>query len=478
MSFVLSHKGLRQLFSISTGWCLLLLLIGPACSSVPDRETAADSLAVPEAFSMTGEADPTTRWWLDIPDPALHSLIEEALASNLTLQSSWARLAQAEAFLRRSRVPFYPTVSASLAADSTERDNLPGTDGESYTGSLSAAYEVDLWGAVRNSAQAARLDREAALETLQAAAISLSGQASSVYFQLVEQRGQLALLDRQIRTLSNTLEVIETRFKRGKVDAIDVLQQQRLLEARRGNRHETVSRIAVLEHTLALLLGRQPIGASFETPNTLPILAPVPRTGIPAPRLQARPDVRAAYFALLDADRRAAAAVADQYPSLRLNGSLRSTELELTDLFDSWIATLGATLAQPLFDAGLRQSEIRRTRAASEILLNAYLTTLLTALKEVEDALIQEQQQDAVILSLERQVELASSVVRQSRERYLSGAESFLRVLDAEQTLQTLERSLLTAQRLKVDFRINLSRALAGPVELPQPERFPHYRAP
>lgn len=464
--------------SVPSGLLFLVLATGISCTSVPDRDNTTESLEIPAAFSHQGGEALSPRWWLDFPDPALHAFIEEALSSNFSLQSSWARLAQAEAFLKRSRVPFFPTVSASLAGDSTERENLPGTDGESYTGSLTAAYEVDLWGSVRNSAQAARLDRDSTAESLQAAAISLSAQVASVYYQLVEQRGQLALLERQIQTVSDTLEVIQTRFKRGKVDAIDVLQQERLLEARRGNRQEVVSRIAVLEHTLALLLGQEPIGASFETPDTLPVLSAVPQTGIPSRRLQARPDVRAAYFELLAADRRAAAAVADQFPSLRINGSLRSTELEVTDLFDSWVASLGASLAQPLFDAGLRRSEVERTRAAAEIRLNTYLSTILTALKEVEDALVQERQQEALIRSLERQVDLASRVVRQSRERYLRGAESFLRVLDAEQTLQNLERSLLTARRLRVDFRINLSRALAGPVELPQPDNFPRYPSP
>lgn len=447
-----------------------------ACVSLPSREEALESLNLPDRFSQNGEIELLPNWWQSFEDPELNDLMEEALRENFSLRTSWARLAQAEAVLGRSRSFLFPSLTGSGSVSDTQRENIPGSEGDSYSGSLSASYEIDLWSSIRNTAEAARLDRDASRENLQAAAISLSAQLTSVYFQLKEQRGQLAILEDQIEVLSDTLEVIQTRFRRGQVDSLDVFQQERLLEARKGNRYDVLARIAVLEHTLAILVGREPVSAEFATGLDLPDLPSMPSSGIPAELIQRRPDVRSAFRTLLAADRRTAVAVADQLPVLRLTGSLRSDVMEPDLLFDSWVSSLAAGLTQPLFDGGLRKSEVQRARAVAEAQLNNYTLTVLTALKEVEDALIQEQQQIQTIASLRRQVELAEAAVNQSRERYLRGAGNFLRVLDAQQTLQSLERTLLTARRQQIDIRIDLARALAGELALAVPEDYPEYR--
>lgn len=475
MVFPTLLKNNRSLPALLLG-ALGTVFLQSGCVNIPSREDSLEMLNLPGDFSRTGQDLLLPQWWESFQDPELNALMEEALGSNFSLQSSWARLAQAEAALGRSRSFLFPSLTGSGSVTETERENTPGSEGVSYGGSVSASYEVDLWSSIRNTAEAARLDRDASRDNLQAAAISLTAQVASVYYKIKEQRGQLAILADQIDILSNTLEVIQTRFRRGQVDSLDVFQQERLLEARKGNRYEVIARIAVLEHTLALLVGQEPIAAEFSTGTTLPNLPAVPETGVPGELIQQRPDVRAAFASLLAADRRVAVAVADQFPALRLTGSLRSDVPEADLLFDSWIANLAAGLTQPLFDGGLRRSEVRRNRAAAETQLNNYSTTVLTALKEVEDALVQEEQQIKTIASLRRQIDLAQAAVEQSRERYLRGAGSFIRVLDAQQTLQSLERSLLTARRQQIDFRINLARALAGDLNLTSPEAFPHYR--
>jgi outer membrane protein TolC len=189
-------------------------------------------------------------------------------------------------------------------------------------------------------------------------------------------------------------------------------------------------------------------------------LPALPATGVPAEVLSLRPDVRSSFLALQSADSRVAAAVADQYPALRLTASLETVGSSTCTAFSDYLGSIMAGLTAPLLDGGRRKAEVERTSAVARERLHDYGQSLITAVGEVEDALLAEMQQQHYIQSLEMQLSLATQTMEQVKERYLKGVENYQRVLTALTSLQSLQQSKITAQKDLLLNRIELCRAL------------------
>jgi NodT family efflux transporter outer membrane factor (OMF) lipoprotein len=432
-------------------------------------------VAVPAAFSRSGEAAPVERWWTELDDPALNGLVDAALGRNFDLLSAWDRLAQAAAVARREGAPLFPTIDLETTTTRTEitqsAQQGSGVGGRNDTRiGLAASYEIDLWGRVRATRDAARLDTDASYYDLQAAAMTLAAEVARTWYELVEQRRLLDIAAEQLRTNERVLELITLRFRRGQVLAADVLRQRQLVEATRGERLLIEARAGVLEHQLAILTGQTPQAAALPGDRELRALPPLPETGVAAEVVDGRPDVRQAFANLLAADRRLAAAKADRYPRLTLSGSASLAAEDLRDLLDNWIASVAAGVVQPLIDGGRRSAEVDRTEALVSERWHQYGQTILVSLQEVEDALVQEEQQRLRNLSLEKQLEIAQSVVERVRDQYLYGSINYLDVLQALSSQQELQRSRTTAQRQLLGYRIDLYRAIGGGLDLERPQ--------
>lgn len=438
--------------------CLLILT---ACGAPP--RTVEAPVELPAAFSRGGAGEIDARWWRSFGDAGLTAAVEASLAGNLDLSAAWARLRQARATADRAGAPLYPTLDVSVGAQ-RRMSALRGTE-TGLAGSLAASYEVDLWGRIGATQDAAVADAEASAQTAQTVAVSLSGQVAATWIELAERRGQLALLAEQLTTNERLLTLVELRFKHGRAEAADVLRQRQLIESVRGETARIEADIAVAAHRLAILMGKAPSPATGAAATTLPALPALPAAGVPTDLVQRRPDVRAAFFQVHAADRRVAAAVANRYPRLSL--SAQGQSIDVFTLFDNWVVNLGANLVAPLIDGGQRAAEVDRTRAAVDEAIARYGQAILAALGEVEDALVREQRQTELITSLEAQLELAGGAVGRARDRYASGATTYVAVLDAVRTWQSLQRNLLTARASRLQFRVDLHRALAGAVTSP-----------
>ena len=452
------HRGL---------WMTLVALLIAGCSTVPVRNPAA--VPLPADFSDGGDVILPDHWWESFGDPVLDGLVERALAQNFSLQSVWARLDQAAAVERIARAELYPSLDIEGGAARSWSHNDRGTTANIFSMGAMAGYELDLWGRIDSSSQAATLDRQAGEAELAAAAISLSAEVAGTWYQLVEQYGQQALVSSQLDTNTRVLELITLRFRRGKVGATDVLQQRQLVESNRGELANIESLIGVLVHRLAILLGTAPDSRVTAPQDELINLPPLPVTGIPAELVQRRPDLRQGFYNLQAADQRTAAAIADRFPRISLLGSSDSVADDVDDLFNNWLTNLTGNLVAPVIDGGRRRAEVDRNRALTEQSLSDYRQQLIDALGEVEDALLREQQQRALIDSLDKQQVLSKQVIGRVRDSYLYGAVDYLRVLDVLLTDQNLERTRLTAQRDLIDNRIALCRALAGGWTLERP---------
>ena len=452
---------------------LALMLAGATtlASCDLDRTAVQSPAPVPKAFSQAGGSAPPAKWWTALADERLNAMIEEALSGNFTLRTAWDRLDQARALAAQSAAPLWPTLDGGLGASRTGMS--PPRTAKTWTSDfslgLTAAYEVDLWGRIRSTHDAARLDVLASEQDLRAAAITLTAQVAGTWAQLIEQRRQLELLDEQLETNRKYLNLITLKFRRGQVSATDVLQQRQLVESTQGQRVLVESRVGVLASQLAVLLGRAPDASGAKTNGDLPALPALPRTGIPAEWMRQRPDVRAAELRVRAADQRVAAALADQMPRLGITITTETSGEQVRDLMDNWLASLAANLVAPLLDGGRRRAEVDRTRAAVSERLNAYGQVILDALKEVEDALTQEAEQGRYVASLARQLELSRQSTEQTRDNYTKGVMDFTRYLTTLLNHQQLQRTHLQARRALVEFRINLYRALGGGWELARP---------
>ncbi len=451
---------------------LLAILAALLSGCSPALQAVKAPVAAPARFSEPGTAPLSERWWLSFEDTVLSGLIDQALANNFSLKTAWDRLNQAEAVARSAGAELYPELDASVGTSGTRlREDGRTSSSSGYTLDLSASYEIDLWGRIRSSADAAAFDARASAEDLKAAALTLSAQVAGTWYQLVEQYGQLDVLNAQITTNEKGLELVTVQFRTGKVGISDMLQQKQLVESNQGEKAQVAAQVKVLEHQLAILLGSPPQKTVAPRVAQLLELPPMPETGLPAELIQRRPDIRSAYYEVQSADSDLAAAIANRFPRLSLTAEVDTSVEHTRDLFDNWLATLAANLVAPVIDGGLRKAEVDRTRAVAAEKLHTYGQTILEALGEVEDALVQEQRQRDFIASLDRQLTLAGQVIQRLRDRYLQGTVDYQRVLDALLSQQSLQRSLLTANRDLVQDRIDLCRALGGGWTLEQPEQ-------
>jgi len=440
----------------------LLVILSSACSvNVKDVPTP---VLLDESFSVSGSADLKSRWWLAFNDEPLNQLIETALKNNFSLKAAFNRVEQARAVARKSGADLIPTLNGTVTASRQITDKLT-SDGFSL--GLLASYEVDLWGRIRANLQAAELEVYVIEEDLQAAAISLSADIATTWYRLIEQRKQLLLLQQQIKTNQDLASIVEIRFRSAMATAADVFQQRQLLESTLGDKENVLASINILEHQLAILLGQSPRKLNAIKIAQFPTLSPVPKTGLSADLIKRRPDLRKAYFSVQAADQRIAAAIADRFPKLSLSAGINTSSPDLQSFFNNWLATLAGNLLMPIIDGSRRLSEVERTQAKARESLNLYATALLTATKEIEDALVQEYRQDKLVRSLAKQLQLSQQATEQISLRYRNGAIDFLRVLSIFSSQQGLERNLLRAEREHIEFRINLHRALAGSFELP-----------
>jgi len=445
--------------------CSLMLALVTGCSVHEGGHEAP--VEPPGAFSRGGEASVPDRWWQAFYDPRLNKLQRRALAGNFDLEAARDRLREARAVVDREAAALLPLLDVSATVDH-QRSGIDEIGGSGERGSTTfntsfvASYEVDLWKRIDSAVKQTQFQQAASRADLQAAAITLSANVASTWYALVEQRGQLRILEQQIQTNRRVLKIVRERFGGGVVRASDVLRQQRLLESTIEQRAVVREQLELLEHQLLVLTGRSPTKTLDVSADELPELPPRPDPGVPATLVHRRPDVRAAFYGVRAADRGVAVAIADQYPSLTLTASVSSTAEDATDLFDDWLRQVTGDLVQPLFDAGEREAEVRRTRSVKGQRLANYGQTVLTAFQEVSDALTSEYHQRQQISSIRKQLELAQRTSERLQREYLNGDISYIDVLDSLTREQQLRRDLLQARFVLIDSRIGLYRALAG----------------
>ena len=448
--------------------CLaVVLLLVASCSPFKPQARQSPAGELPRTFSLyTAESEPLPRWWEAFNDPDLNALITQALSDNLTIKETWARLNQVRAQAVQVGAALYPDLTGTAGASYTRQRSGNGSrktvSNDNYFLGAVSSYELDLWGRVRSGRESALLEASAAREDVNAAAMTLSAEVARRWVNIIAQRMQKRLLEHQLQTNLTFLELIELRFHMAMVSALDVYQQKQVVEDIMAEIPMVEAREQLLRHELALLLGKPPQTFLNISREDLPKPIEIPATGLPADLLSARPDLRAAWMRLWAADWQVAAARADRLPAISLTAQAHYGEGDMDVLFDNWLLSLAGNLTAPIFDGKRRAAEVDRSLAVVDEKVSAYRRTVLTAIKEVEDALVTESKQREHIKGLEKVTATARKALKEAGNRYRKGLTDYLPVLTQLLKVQGLERNLIQQQANLLSARISLYRALGG----------------
>jgi NodT family efflux transporter outer membrane factor (OMF) lipoprotein len=415
------------------------------------------------------DAAPKGEWWTLFADPELEGLIERVDISNQNIRIAEARLRQARAAGDQARSALFPTLNANASATRTKSPSLPNAPSfatgavNNYNASLNASWEPDFWGGVRRSVEAGEAGFQASAADLQNARLSARATLAQNYFALRVADVTRQTLADTVAAFAKTLQLTQNRYAAGVAARVDVVQAEVQLKSTQAQLIDVGVQRAQLEHAIALQLGLAP--AEFEVaPAPLVARMPAIPVGVPSELLERRPDVAAA-------ERRTAAANADIgvaqaafFPTVTLTAAGGSRTTTLGDILTAptrfW--SLGAALAQPLFDAGLRSAQKAQAVAVYDEQVATYRQTVLTGFQEVEDNL-------AALRILEEEAVLQDEVVKGARQavelttnQYQAGVVSYLNVVTAQATLLANERAAANILGQRLAASVALIRALGG----------------
>ena len=480
-----SHTMLKRIAPLLAP--LLAALLLAACAA---PEFKPPAMAVPAAFKeaaepfnaadgtrwkvgQPAETQPRGQWWLVFKDPALNQLMDEASKANANLAVAAARVKQARAIAGIAAADLTPQVGASAGAQRGRVSPLslglpqdakvaPVT---AYQASLTASYEVDLFGRVAASAGAASFDAAAVEANYRSVLLALQADVAQTWFRLRETDAELATLLQTVSLREQGVHVNQRRYELGDIGEFDLARAKTELATARAEAIGLQRQRVTNEHALAVLLGQPAAGfTAGVNPLGEGTLLPLIPAGMPSSLLERRPDIAAAQRAMVASNARIGVAKAARFPALLLNADAGGQAASLSDVFRwssrSWV--LGALMSMPLIDGGRNRNNIARSEAVLEESVATYRHSVLLAFSEVEDSLAglrilggQAEQIDAAVVSARRSADLAQKL-------YAAGRSGYLDLLDAQRNLASIERTAVQLRGSRALTTVALIRALGG----------------
>ncbi len=451
-------------------------ILGGGCAAVgPTYRKPA--LSMPASWNGVSSSDNTTtsettgdlsRWWGRLGDTTLTGLIEQALAGSTDLRTARAKLREARARRNLADSDFSPTVTASASANRAKNsaESGSGRTNTLYQAGFDASWEPDIFGGTRRGAEAAQADLETSEANLHNTQVSLAAEVALNYMDVRLFQARLAIARENLSSQSETFRLTDWRAQAGLVTPLDVEQSRANLEQTRAQIPTLTTGLAESEHRLAVLLGRAPgaVHRQLIAPAPVPAVPERVAVGIPADTLRQRPDVQASERKLAAETARVGQVMAARYPGFTLSGSIGLEALTLGALGTSSAVTRSvlANVAGVIFDGGRLRSQVEIQNAVQEQALIEYEATVLTALEEVENALVSLNENRQRKTALRDATEAARNAAMLARLRYIGGLIDFQTVLDTERTVLTAEDSLATASAEGASALIRLYKALGG----------------
>jgi len=448
---------------------LLIAALATGCAVGPDY--ARPALAPPEEFR--GQVTPVEAasladlpWWEVFGDATLQSLIREAIAGNYDLKVATARVAQARAQAGIARAAFFPSIGYQVSAQrSQEFAAFLGIQGAQlnpgavnlFLGATSASWEIDVWGGIRRSNEAAVAQLLATEEGRRGVLLSLVSDVAQAYFELIELDARLQIARETTATYEGIYRIFKDRLEFGVESELEVSRAEGALSSAAATIPELLSQIAAKENQISTLLGKNPGAIPRGTPLFAQAVTPTVPAGLPSALLERRPDVRKLEEQLVAANANIGVAKADFFPKLSLTGMLGKASPELTLLTSggSTIWAIAAGLTGPIFQGGKILENYRAAEAVWEQAKLQYEQGVVKAFQEVSSNLVALDQLAGADSELARSVKALQKAVELAQIRYLYGLSSYYEVLDAEE-------KLYPAQNAQAGVRLNRLLAYVG----------------
>ncbi len=456
-----------------------------ACAALEPSDIDTQPLAMPGAYEYleteAGDA-PDPQWWAAFGDESLNALEAQAMLANNNLQAGLERVLQARASVRQSRAPFLPQVSASESTTFSESggggfsggidtdgdgvvDTFTGGGGgsgdytENSTGRLSASYEVDLFGGNRASLRSSRAALAAQIYNQRALELSVQADVANFYFNILSLQQRLETARRNLGYVERVTDLVQRQYDEGAVSGFDVSRQRSALATAQARIPNIEQQLGTAESALALLLGMFP--EEFEPPagEIGEILPPPVDAGLPSDLLYRRPDLLAAEAGLAGAEADIAAARAAFFPTFDLNAGV-----SVTDLFGAFnvAESFGGGIAATIFSGGRLEGQLDRTEARYRELALTYRQSVLSAVKDVDDALVTLRTAEQAEALQQIASDEAQRAFDLSEARYEAGADDLLSVIDAQRTLLDASDQLVQARQARLNAAVGLFAALGG----------------
>lgn len=448
-----------------------LCLVGVAgCVQGPNyaRPAVPAQVGWKEAKAVTNAPVLPEAWWTIFNDADLDALEAQAVSANQDLKRAVARVTEARALVRGSKSERFPSVTAggrytyNRLSENTDNSS-PKLEFEEFNHSVDVSYELDVWGRVRRTIEAANADAAAVGTDLEVVLLTLTADVASHYQLLRSLDHERAVVEATVALRKDTVQLQETRNRGGLINEVDVTRARTELANVEAGLHAIIRSRAQVEHALAVLCGRPP--AEFTVvAKTAGFPPPEVPAGLPSTLLERRPDVLSAEHQLEAASARIGVAKAAFFPTIKLTGMAGFASADLGALVDwpSRIASLGPSISVPLFQGGRNRANLQAAEARYEQQVAIYRGTILNAFREVEDAL-----SDLATLALQaealtRAIESARDTVELANERYLRGLTSYLDVVDAQRAVLEAERQDAQLRGQRAVSTIHLAKALGG----------------
>jgi NodT family efflux transporter outer membrane factor (OMF) lipoprotein len=443
----------------------------PAFDTVPDyKETGDWKQSEPNDVLSRGP------WWKMFNDDELDQLEAQIDITNQNVKAAEAAFEQARALVSQARAGFWPTIAATFSAQRGQAGvpaatnnglGLPSTSlsgpRTTYQAGASGNWDLDIWGQIRRTVESDKASAEASSAALAAARLSAQAELATDYFELRAQDQLQRLLDDTVVAETQSLKITESRYKFGVAARADVVSAETQLLASQAQQVNAKIQRQILEHAVAVLVGKQPAVFSLQ-PAAMRSDVPTVPPGVPSTLLERRPDVAEAERKMAAANAQIGVATAAYFPSLTLNASDQYSSGSLSRLIQNSnrVWAVGPALAETLFDGGLRRAQVRQARAAYDGTVASYRQTVLAGFQQVEDDIV-------TLRVLEQQSAIEDATVKAAREaealtlnQYKAGTVPYSSVITAQTTRLSAEETALSVLSSRLQGSVALIEALGG----------------
>jgi len=408
------------------------------------------------------------KWWTTFNDPVLSGLMERAEAGNLNLKQALNSVRQARIQRGVADTDRFPSVNSSGSAGRSYSEDMKGdfAGTNSFRAGLDASWELDLFGGVKRSIEAADANLQATQESYRDVLVSLLAEVALNYIEIRSYQSQLSVAESNLKSQEETYNITRWRYQAGLTTGLDMDNADKNLEQTRSQIPSMKSGVEQAKNRIAVLLGTEPgaLDSELDEYRPVPVAPGEIALGIPADLLRRRPDLRKAERDLAAQTARIGVAEAERYPKISLSGNIGLSALSLGDLFsaDSLATGVSSGISWPVYNAGKVMKNIEIQWAVQEQKQIAYKALLLAALEDVENAMTAysyDRVRRESLLKASRSAELAAET---SRVQYSSGLADFQSVLEAESTLLNLQNNVVQSDAQIIKDLVALYKALGG----------------